>query len=83
MTTPTPTLPTRTYLDAAGRRYFLEEVDFLLSFGTSWVTICEQLHRTPGALYRALYRYGRPDLAEALLSAFGREVLRYRTGVRA
>lgn len=58
---PEPT--TATGKVARRRAALIEDVDFLVSAGVVPATICERLHRAPGALARALDRAGRHDLA--------------------
>jgi len=44
---------------------FVENFEWLTSFGTCWVEIARRLGTTPVALERQLYRYGRGDLVAA------------------
>lgn len=52
----------------------VEDVEFLLSWGTPWVEVCARLGRTPAAMIRALYRLGRADLGAACHRATARRL---------
>lgn len=44
--------------------YLVEEVEWLLANGMSPYAIPGAMNRTPGALYKAFWRHGRPDLSK-------------------
>ncbi len=68
----TPDRVTRAYAPTMGR---IEDVDWLLDFGTSWHEICRRLGLTPGALQRYCYRHGRVDLARSIQAAARRSAV--------
>lgn len=48
---------------AEKNRALVDDVEWLASSGTAFIDIARRLGKNPGALERALYRAGRPDLA--------------------
>jgi len=51
---------------------FIEDLEWLASFGVSWGEIARRLGLSEVALERKLYRYGRNDLVRALKPRFDR-----------
>lgn len=47
----------------------IEDVEWLASWGVSFEEIARRVGKAPEALERALYRWGRPDLARLAYGA--------------